>query len=67
MKVTRKLKGRDEVGFGGAPPAGSRSRAFELVVAGAELVLEVSREEEKDEDDDAMVFLVWGRDSSSSR
>ena len=58
MKVTRKLKGRDEVGFGGAPPAGSRSRAFELVVAGAELVLEVSRDEVKDEHGDAIVFLV---------
>ena len=53
MKVTRKLKGRDEVGFGGVPPAGSRSRVFELVVAGAELVLEAP----SDEDDDAIVFL----------
>ena len=57
MKVTRKLKGMDEVGFGGAPPAGSRSRAFELVVAGAELVLEAPTDEVKDEDGDAMMFL----------
>ena len=36
----KKLKGRDEVGFGSALLARSRSRAFALIARGAELVLE---------------------------